>query len=83
MLIIGGDPGGLQLLLSLRPSDAGQIFCWLQTRSVWGSDENHELWHQAVSFEAFLASLFDESDGSDYENWHVPIYDKLAKPLVF
>jgi hypothetical protein len=83
MLFIGCNPGGLEILLSLRPADFGQIFCWLHSTNIWGTDGNDRLWLQAVSFEAFLDSLYDEPDGSDYDDWRRPIYDKLAKPLVF
>lgn len=83
MLFIGGDPGGLEVLLSLRPSDWGQVFCWPHTTNIWGIEGNSEIWHQADSFEAFIDSLFDGSDRSDYSAWHVPIYDKLARPLAF
>lgn len=83
MLFIGCDPGGLEILLSLRPADCGHIFCWPHTKNIWGTDGNTQVWHQADSFEAFLESLYDWPDGSDYAKWHVPIYDKLAKPLVF
>jgi hypothetical protein len=83
MLFIGCNPGGLEILLSLRPTDFGQIFCWPHNKTIWGTDGNDQIWYQAPSFEAFLDSLYEEADGSDYEHWHVPIYDKLAKPLVF
>jgi hypothetical protein len=55
----------------------------VHSTNIWGTDGNDRIWHQAGSFEAFLESLYDEPDASDYENWHVPIFDKLAKPLVF
>ncbi|MBD2748178.1 hypothetical protein IC232_15885 [Microvirga sp. BT688] len=83
MLFIGCNPGGLEILLSLRAADFGQIFCWLHSTKIWGTEGNDQLWLQAPSFEAFIASLYDEPDRSDYDDWHIPIYDKLAKPLVF
>lgn len=83
MLFIGCDPYSLEILLSLRPTDFGHIFCWVHTSTPWGTEGNTEVWHQADSFEGFLASLYDRTDGSDYGAWHVPIYDKLAKPLEF
>lgn len=83
MLLIGCDPGGLEVLLSLRPEDAGQIFTWVHTTAPWGTEDNDQIWHQADSFEAFLDSLFDWPDGSDYRGWRVPIFDRLARPLVF
>ena len=83
MLTIGCDAGGLEILLSARREDFGHVFCWPHTRNIWGTDGNTEIWHQADSFEAFLESLYDLPDGSDYDGWHVPIYDKLAKPLAF
>lgn len=83
MLFIGCDPGGLEILMSLRAKDYGQIFCWVHSTNIWGTDGNDKIWHQAPSFEAFIDSLYDEPDESDYEGWHIPLYDKLAKPLVF
>jgi hypothetical protein len=26
-----------------------------------------------------LKSLYDDEDKSDYKNWRIPLYDKLAK----
>jgi hypothetical protein len=83
MLVIGGDPGGLEILLSVRPDNYGQIFCWVDGSHSDDTHENDRIWFQAASFEGFLDSLYDEADGSDYENWHVPAYDKLAKPFLF
>lgn len=83
MAFIGCNPGGLEILMSLRKKDHGHIFCWLHSTSPWGTDGNDQLWHQANSFEEFLGSLYDKPDGSDYEDWHIPLYSELAKPLVF
>lgn len=83
MLFVGCDPGGLEILLSLRPADLGQIFCWPHSTNLWGTDDNTQVWHQAVSFEAFLESLYDLEDSSDHAGWYVPIYDKLARRLGF
>jgi SMI1 / KNR4 family (SUKH-1) len=83
MLFIGTDPGGLEVLLSLRVEDRGHIFCWPHSTNIWGMDGNDQIWPQATSFEAFLHSLFDLPDESDYKAWRLPIYDKLARPLVF
>lgn len=83
MLFIGSDPCGLEILMSLRAADYGQIFCWVHSMNIWGTDGNDWVWNQAPSFEAFLDLLHDEPDASDYEGWHIPIYDRLAKPLVF
>ncbi|MFC1458999.1 SMI1/KNR4 family protein [Microvirga arabica] len=83
MLFIGSTPGGLQILMSLRAEEFGQIFCWVHNTNIWGTDGNDHIWYQASSFENFLKSLYDEPDRSDYDNWRIPIYDKLAKPLAF
>jgi len=83
MLLIGCDPGGLEVLLSVRSEDRGQISCWPHTTNLWGTDGNDHVWHQAPSFEAFLDSLFDREDGTDYKGWHRPIYDQQARPLAF
>lgn len=83
MLFIGCDPGGLEILMSLRPVDRGHIYTWPHSTNIWGTDNNTEIWHQADTFEAFLESLFDWPDGSDYSAWRLPIYAQLARPLVF
>ncbi len=82
-LIIGGDPGGLEVLLSCREQDAGQVFCWFHTRNIWGTDGNTEIWHQANSFEELLASLHDDEDRNSYDHWYIPLCDTLARPLEF
>jgi hypothetical protein len=72
--LIGQDPGGLILLLSLRAGNAGAIHIWQSTSNIWGTDGNDEsrVFKQADSFTAFLGSLFDTSDKVGYDYWATP-----------
>lgn len=78
-LVIGDTPGGIQILMSVRPTDKGTISSWYHSTSAWGTDGNTKTHPLADSFTDFLRSLYD--DGNDYEGWHIPVYDKVAKDL--
>lgn len=82
MLCIGGDSGGLEILLSLRPQDIGTIHLWMGSTSLWGTDGNDEgaLHVQAPDFAVFLSSLTDP-DGSGYDHWATPRNLLLAKAV--
>lgn len=82
-LIIGGDPGGLEVLLSYRDEDAGKIFCWYHTTTSWGTEDNKVVWHQAESFSELLASLYDDESETSHQHWYMPVCDVLARPLQF
>ncbi|MEM1199259.1 MAG: SMI1/KNR4 family protein [Pseudomonadota bacterium] len=82
-LIIGGDPGGLEILLSCRDEDQGQIFCWYHTTVPWGTDDNAQVWHQAGSFSELLASLYEDESKTSHQHWYIPLCDSLAQPLEF
>ncbi len=79
-LVIAATPGTIQLLMDLDADRAGRISAWHHSSAVWGTDGNTRLWPLAASFTAFLAGLSD-ADGSDYGNWRIPIYDRLARDL--
>ena len=74
MAMIGDEPGGTEVLLSLRPQDFGVVYLWLGRTNVWGTDGNDEsaLHRQADTFNAFLASLDDTPDKAGYEHWSIP-----------
>jgi hypothetical protein len=78
-IVFGSTPGGIQLLMSLASADYGNVYSWWHSIYPWGSDENKVLVPQANSFIEFLKSLYDDEDKSDYKNWRIPLYDKLAK----
>ena len=81
---IGCNPGGLELLISLRPKDAGSIYCWQGTDVPWGTDTNTEaaLHLQAKSFPDFIAALYDTPDTIGYDYWESPRHKLLARPLT-
>ena len=81
---IGSNPGGLELLISLRPKDAGSIYCWQGTDVPWGTDTNTDsaLYLQAKSFPEFIASLYDTPDKIGYDYWESPRHKLLAQPLT-
>ena len=74
MAMIGNEPGGAEVLLSLRPQDFGVVYLWLGSTNVWGTDGNDDsaLHRQADTFNAFLASLYDTPDKAGYEHWSIP-----------
>ncbi len=78
-LVIGDTPGGIQVLMSLTPTERGKIYSWYHSTSPWGSGGNTKVHLLAGSFSEFLKSLYD--DGDDYEQWHMPLYDTLAKDV--
>jgi|GEM_PF-1308670 len=78
-LVIGDSPGGIQILMSVGPADRGRIFSWYHSTSRWSTGENTKTYPLADSFTGFLRTLND--NGNDYDDWHIPIYDKVAKDL--
>ena len=80
-LVIASTPGPVQLLMSLNSANFGAVYSWVHSTNKWGTDGNTEIFPQAHNFKAFLHSLYDDQEQSDYESWHLPIYDKLAREL--
>lgn len=70
MLIVGNEPGGLEILLSARPQDRGRVYAWYHTTAPWGTDGNAAaaLFPLAGSFSEFLGALGDtpDNDGLDF-----------------
>jgi hypothetical protein len=77
-LVFAETAGPIQLLMSLRKTDHGAIYSWRHTTYRWGTDGNDKLHMQADSFSAFLKTLTDGS-GTDYQDWHLPVYDTIAR----
>ncbi|MBM7069276.1 SMI1/KNR4 family protein [Actibacterium sp. 188UL27-1] len=82
-LLIAENPGGVQVLLSLRPQTHGRVFLWIHTDAKWGTDGNDEtaLFPQASSFTAFVTSLTDTADKIGYDHWAIPINLEKAVDL--
>lgn len=80
MAFIGSEPGGTEVLMSLRPQDFGVIYLWYHSTNIWGTDGNDDsaLYRQADSFNDFLVSLFDTADREGYEGWYRPEAAKAA-----
>lgn len=82
-LVIADDPGGINLLLSTATESRGRIFAWPHSTDKWGTDRNTKIYTQSESFSAFLESLYDDADQSDYVDWKLPIYEQLQKELEY
>jgi hypothetical protein len=77
-LVIAETPGSIQLLMALTDDNYGKIYSWCHSTNTWGTDSNDVTHFQSNDFQSFLKSLIDQ-DGSDFENWQRPIYNKLAR----
>jgi hypothetical protein len=84
MFFIGCNPGGLQILLSVRSKDHGKIYTWWGSNDPWGSAENTDaqLYPQADSFAAFIAQMYETPDGQAMAYWGTPQHKLLAQPLT-
>ncbi|MDP9838258.1 hypothetical protein J2T09_003025 [Neorhizobium huautlense] len=80
-LAIGGDPGLLEIILSLRPEDYGDTYSWVRSWASWGSPDNSYLCPQASSFSAWLGMLFDDDERSGHDHWHTPRAERLKRSL--
>jgi hypothetical protein len=83
LLVIGCNPGGLEVLLGVRPPHHGKIFTWLHTPHPWGDPDNDTFWLQADSFRAFMESLYENERHEGYDYWHLPGLKHLERPLEF
>jgi hypothetical protein len=83
-MFIGSNPGGLELILSMRAGDAGAVYCWTGTDVPWdtGANTAAALHLQTLSFPDLVASLYDTADRIGYEYWESPRHKLLAQPLV-
>ena len=83
MFFIGCNPGGLQILLSLRPATHGQIFTWSGSNRPWRDEGNTDanLYLQAQNFVEFIGQMYETPDGQAMDYWASPRHKLLAKPL--
>ena len=83
MFFIGCNPGGLEILLSIRPATHGQIFTWWACNPRWGDEGNTDanLHLQAQNFVEFIAQMYETPDGIGMDYWDSPDHKRLAKPL--
>lgn len=81
---MGSNPGGLELLLSLRPEDRGAVYCWFGTDVPWATGANTAaaLHAQARTFPDLIAGLYDTQDKIGYDYWESPRHKLLAQPLT-
>jgi hypothetical protein len=61
MLMIGSNPGAMELLLSVQGDSFGHVFSWLHSPHPWGDPDNSTVWQQAPSFRAFMDSLYERA----------------------
>jgi hypothetical protein len=78
-LVFAETPGSIQLLMALTPENYGRVYAWMHSNWDWGEEGNNLIFPLANSFLEFLSSLYDDDQNSDYQQWHSPIYDQLAK----
>jgi hypothetical protein len=80
-IVIGQDPGGAGVLLSLDPATYGRIYYWLRVLLTWGEPPNDTLGHVADSFTGFLNTLFDDGK-TGHPYWKVVTQNQTPVPLV-
>jgi SMI1 / KNR4 family (SUKH-1) len=81
---IGCNPGGMEILMSLRGKDHGKVYTWLGSNQPWGSEDNTEanIYPQADNFTAFLAQMFETPEGDAMKYWSTPRHQLLARDLI-
>ncbi|WEK05957.1 MAG: SMI1/KNR4 family protein [Candidatus Devosia phytovorans] len=83
-LVIGRDPGLIELVLSLRPHDHGHVYSWVRNHGgTWSSPENDYLCLQAPSFRTFVESLYEDEDGDGHDYWDMQSGEPEACRLDF
>ncbi len=84
VLMIGEDPGGLIVLMSLQPRTLGSIYGWYGTSEPWGAANNgpEGIVPLAPDFRSFLAGLYETDDMMAWEHWSTPQRRALQRPLV-
>ncbi len=71
-LVIGSDPGLIEIILSLRPHDHGHVYSWVRNfGGNWSSPDNDYLCLQAASFREFIEGLSENSDRDGYGYWEM------------
>lgn len=82
-IAIGGDPGLIELILSLRPADYGHVYSWVRNWGVWSSPDNDYLCPQARSFRDFVQGLSENDDEDGYDYWYSPASARTRRLLEF
>lgn len=84
MFFIGCNPGGMEILMSLRAHDHGRIYTWWGANVPWGDAGNTDsnLYLQANDFADFIAQMYETPDGQAMEYWATPRHKLLARPLI-
>ncbi len=81
---IGCNPGGLEILMSLRPADHGCIYTWWGGTLRCGDQGNNErnVYLQAGNFTDFIGQMFENESGDAYDYWETPDHKILAREFV-
>ncbi|MBB4131801.1 MULTISPECIES: SMI1/KNR4 family protein [unclassified Xanthomonas] len=83
MLVIGSNPGGIEILLGVDERSYGKVYLWLHSLSAWGAENNNKVWEQAGSFREFVASLYENRDKEGHDYWYIPRYQGLERTVAF
>ncbi len=79
-LVVGGDPGLIELVMSLRQDDYGHIYSWVRNfGGPWPSPDNDYLCLQASAFREFVEGLFENADGDGRDYWDM--FSEGQEPL--
>ena len=78
MLIIGEDPGGLQVLISLKEEDFGRVYALYPV----SEPPNSSLVFLAEDFRTFLGLLFETEERIGWEHWYTPRRKSQCRPLL-
>jgi SMI1-KNR4 cell-wall len=84
LFFIGSNPGGLEILMSLRPDDHGHIYTWWGGNQTWGEEGNTDanLYLQATDFADLIGQMYETPDGVSHDYWYTPRHALLARPLI-
>lgn len=81
-LVIGRDPGLIELILSLREEDHGHVYSWVRNLGgAWSSSDNDYLCLQAPSFREFIEGLFENDDRDGYDYWEMQPRESESRRL--
>ncbi len=83
MFFLGCNPGGLEMLISLRPHDHGRIFSWWGSSVTWGEPGNNEsnIYVQSSNFTNFIDQMYESENEQSLSYWDSPRHRALARLL--